>query len=238
MGNYVNRLASRFASNFVSKHPKPSDEKPETNKSQNTVLLPKAVGDAFDELVRIKITPTEWGHARGAWIFDHSPDWLDNEEVPALGLYISQTLLKKLDVGSDENNRSLTVEAVKRLIEENSNNWQLYIDDVRHPRFNGQQDIVVYARTTSAAETAIELFGCPRYMDLDYYLSNEGSHTVIDFLYFFSSWLCDSNLPKLQENFYWNAHSSDPNCNERIAKFFEVIEDPFVLNEGKKIYDI
>ena len=44
MGNYVNRLASRFASNFVSKHPKNSDEKPETNKSQNTVLLPKPSG--------------------------------------------------------------------------------------------------------------------------------------------------------------------------------------------------
>jgi hypothetical protein len=115
MGNYVNRLASRFASNFVSKHPKPSDEKPETNKRQNTALLPKAVGDVFDELVRIKITPTEWGHARGAWIFDHSPDWLDNEEVPALGLYVSQTLLKKLDVGSDENNNNVVAKTLKDL---------------------------------------------------------------------------------------------------------------------------
>ena len=148
---------------------------------------------------------------------------------PSLCLMIPQNVFKKMDLKTGEGHPIIEIDELKKLIADNNQRWCLYVDDIRIPNGKTSPDIIIFARTNHAAVEAINLFGSPSFMDLDFYLHRDQDITY--FIHWYTTWVAQDPTSRLREDMAFQGHSSDPECNVRIGQMLSVLYDPFSITD-------
>ena len=243
MGNFIERLMKRFTSTKQQEVTAKSTSSKSLNAFSSYSGKNSKVEGGFREgelwgagdhggngLITVHISSEgmkTWHEQLYKVIPTYGLDQSDN--FPSLCLMIPQNVFKKMDLKTDEGHPIIEIDELKKLIADNNQRWCLYVDDTRIPNERTSPDIIIFARTNHAAVEAINLFGSPSFMDLDFYLHLDQDITY--FIHWYTAWVAQDPTSRLREDMAFQGHSSDPDCNVLIWQMLSVLYDPFSITD-------